>query len=79
MKIPPYTFNSDDIQQENFRNSVTTAWNYGKYPMPILTTGTPTWKAQPGEFVLFRPTSGGMSLFTYVQASAWLVLVSSTT
>lgn len=79
MKIPFYHFESDDIQLENFRNSVTTQWNYGKYPFQIVTTGTPTWKAQPGESVLYRPASGGMSLFTYVQASAWLVLISAST
>ena len=79
MKIPPYTFSTQDLALENFRNSVTTQWNYGKYPFAIVTAGTPTWDAQPGENVLFRPTSGGMSLFVYVQESAWLVLVSATT
>ena len=79
MKIPPYTFSTQDLALENFRNSVTTQWNYGKYPFAIVTAGTPTWDARPGENVLFRPASGGMSLFVYVQASAWLVLVSATT
>jgi len=79
VKIPPYTFQTQDLALENFRNSVTTVWNYGKYQIPIVTAGTPTWDAQPGENVLFRPASGGMSLFVYVQASAWLVLISATT
>lgn len=80
MKIPNYHFDSNDLQLENFRNSVTTFWNYGKYAIPIITTGTPTWRtAQPGETVIYRPTSGGMSQFVWVQASAWLVLVSATT
>lgn len=78
-KIPPYHFESTDLQLENFRSSVTSAWNYGKYPFAIVTASTPTWKAQPGEQVLFRPSTGGMSLFVYVQASAWLVLISATT
>lgn len=79
MKIPLYTFESDDVQLKDFGNSVTTQWNYGKYPFPFITTGTPTWRAQPGESVLYRPASGGMSLFVYVSNSAWLVLISATT
>lgn len=79
MKIDNKPFGVQDPNLESFRESVSNAWNYGKYPFPILTSGTPTWKAQPGEAVLYRPSSGGMSLFTYVQASAWLVLVSAST
>ena len=79
MKIPPYTFRTEDLALENFRKSVTSNWNYGKYPFPIVTAGTPTWDGQPGEFVIYRPTSGGMSGFVYVQASAWLVLISAST
>lgn len=79
MKIPPYQFETPDLALENFRNSVTTIWNYGKYQTPIVTAGTPTWDALPGERVIYRPASGGMSEFVWVQASAWLVLVSATT
>jgi len=80
LKVPPYHFEGDDLQLENFRNSVTTLLNYGKYQTPIVTAGTPTWRtAQPGERVIYRPASGGMSEFVWVQASAWLVLISAST
>lgn len=77
MKIPPYQFETQDLALENFRNSVNTVWNYGKYPFPIVTASTPTWKAQPGESVIYSPASGGLSLFVYVQASAWVVVNSA--
>jgi len=79
MKISAFDLRELGDAAEQFRFEVTTIWNTGKYPIPFLTAGTPTWKAQPGETVIFRPSSGGMSQFVYVQASAWLVLVSSGT
>ena len=79
MKIPPFTFETQDLALENFRKSVTTQWNYRKYQFSYVTAGTPTWIGLPGENVLFRPASGGMSLFVYVENSAWLVLISATT
>ena len=79
MKISPYDFSGINDRLEQFRYEITNAWNYGKYPFAYATAGTPTWRAQPGENVLYRPASGGMSLYTYVQASAWLVLISATT
>ena len=83
-KLEPYNFGDLDVELEGFRDSVTSLINNGKVACTYLTTGTPTWNGQPAEMVLFRPASGGMSLFTWVvgtavAGSAWLVLVSATT
>lgn len=69
-KIPPFALSNLSNEAENFRDSVTTAWNYGKYQIPIVTS-VPNWAANPGECVLFTPASGGTTQYFY-KGSAWI-------
>jgi len=70
MKVGPYNLGGISPELENFREEVTNLLNLGKYSAPII-TGTPTWRAQPGEMVLFRPSSGGTTNYVYLN-SAWV-------
>lgn len=70
MKIPPFNLAGISQELENFRDSITNAWNYGKYPIPVVTS-IPTWAAQPGEAVLFFADSGGTTQYFY-KNSAWV-------
>lgn len=77
MKIPPYSLGSISTEVENFRDSVTTVWNYGKYQIPVVTS-LPNWNSNPGETVLFRPASGGTTMYFYANSSwisSWSVTV----
>ena len=69
-RISPYNLGAISPELENFRDEITNAWNYGKYPVQIV-TALPTWRAQPGEMVLFRPSSGGTTNYFYA-GSAWI-------
>ena len=78
MKTTPYDFSGINDRLEQFRYEVTNNWNYGKYPFPIVTASTPTWDAQPGETVLYYPSTGGFAMYIY-NNSAWSRMVSSGT
>lgn len=69
-KLSPYTFGQISPDLENFRDELTNLINYGKYAIPTITT-LPTWRAQPGETVLYFPASGGTTQYFY-KNSAWV-------
>ena len=69
-KINAYSLANLSMDAEAFRDDVTTKWNNGKYA-PQIVTAVPTWNAQPGEQVLFRPASGGTTNYFYA-GSAWI-------
>ena len=66
----------EDPQLNKFKNQVRDRWNFGKYAVPVVTGGTPTWRAQPGEMVIQAPASGGRTTFAYI-GSAWVVLATT--
>jgi len=70
MKLSPYSFNTISPDLENFRDELSNLLNYGKYAVPIVTS-PPTWNAQPGEMVLYTPSSGGTTNYFY-KNSAWI-------
>ncbi len=70
MKLSPYSFGGISVDLEQFRDELSNAWNYGKYPIPLVVTA-PSWNAQPGETVLFTPASGGTTMYFY-KNSAWI-------
>lgn len=77
MKIPSFDLTKISVELDNFKNAIIDAWNYGKYAEQIVTS-VPTWKAQPGEQVLFYASSGGTTLYFYKNSawvSAWSVTV----
>ena len=69
-------FELKDPELNEFKNQLRDRWNFGKYAVPILTAGTPTWRAQPGEMVILAPASGGRTTFAYI-GSAWVVLATT--
>lgn len=76
-KISDYFLGKISSDLENFRVEVVNLLNYGKYADPIVTS-LPTWKAQPGEGVLFMPASGGTTRYFYKNSawvSSWSVIV----
>lgn len=68
-RIPDYSFNGDENQQ-SFSDAVRRIINFGKTATPLITS-LPSWAAEPGERVLFRPTSGGTTEYVYFD-SAWV-------
>ena len=68
-RIPNFDL-SDNIELSNFKDEVRRIINFGKYARQVVTT-VPTWAAEPGEAVLFRPTSGGTTEYFYA-GSAWI-------
>lgn len=69
-RITPYSLGSISPELEQFRDELTNAWNYGKYAVPIISS-LPSWRAQPGESIVFAPASGGHTLYMYFN-SAWV-------
>lgn len=77
MKLSPYSFGQISPDLENFRDELTNLINYGKYAVPVVSS-LPTWKAQPGEKVLFFANSGGTTEYFYKNSawvSSWSVIV----
>ena len=70
-RLEPYSLGNISLELENFRDSITNLWNYGKYAPPVVTS-IPTWDSQPGEFAWISPASGGRTLVVYLN-SAWVV------
>ena len=68
-KISPYSLGSISPELENFRDEVTNLLNYGNQATTVV-TALPSWRANPGQRVLFRPSSGGMTEYVYA-SSAW--------
>lgn len=69
-KVSPYNLGAISPELENFREEITNLINNSKYGIAII-TGTPTWRADPGQTVLFRPASGGTTMYFYA-GSAWI-------
>jgi hypothetical protein len=69
-KISPYNLGAISPELENFREEITNLINNGKQGR-IISAGTPTWRADPGQMILFRPTSGGTTNYVYLD-SAWV-------
>ena len=67
-RIDDYFF--EDSEMRNFKDQVRRITNFGKYSIPIVIS-VPSWAAQPGETVLFRPASGGTTQYFYA-GSAWI-------
>ena len=61
---------SEDVEISNFKDAVRNLINFGKYAMQVV-TALPSWAAEPGEAVLFRPSSGGTTMYFYA-GSAWI-------
>lgn len=72
-RIPDYRI--DEIELRNFKDSVRRIVNFGKYAIPIVDS-VPTWDGDPGEFVLYQPSSGGTTWYVYY-GSAWVSHYSS--
>lgn len=66
-RIDDYFFN--DRELNDFKDQIRDLINFGKVATQIVTTA-PDWAAQPGERVLLRPVSGGMTEYIYA-GSAW--------
>ena len=74
MKISPWTFKGVPQEVVDFKDEMTTAWNYGKYPFKTLVEGTPNWIGQEGETVYsyITGTAGTFNFYTYYYVnSAW--------
>jgi len=69
-KLSDYPLSKISADLENFRVELLNIINYGKYAIPVITS-LPSWKAQPGETVLFEPASGGTTQYFY-KNSAWV-------
>ena len=68
-RLQDYNF-SHDIELTNFKDSLRRIINFGKYATPLVTS-LPDWAAQPGEEVIYRPSSGGTTSYRYLN-SAWV-------
>ena len=67
-RIDDFVF--DDPNMDLFKDQIRRVLNFGKYATQVVTT-VPSWDAQPGERVLFRPASGGTTEYFYA-GSAWI-------
>ena len=74
-RLNDYDFH-DELELQTFKDELRRIINFGKYSIPIITS-LPTWAAEPGEFVLFQPASGGTTWYVYY-GSAWVSHYSST-
>lgn len=68
-RIDDFNFHHD-TELTNFKDQVRRIINFGKYAIPVVTS-LPDWAAQPGETVLYRPSSGGTTQYFYA-GSAWI-------
>lgn len=68
-RIEDFDFHHD-VRLSKFKDEVRRIINFGKYADPIVTS-LPDWAAQPGEGVLYRPSSGGTTRYFYA-GSAWI-------
>ena len=73
-RLNDYNF-SHDTELTNFKDGIRRIFNFGKYSIPIV-TALPDWAAQPGEFVLYQPATGGTTWYVYY-GSAWVSHYSS--
>ena len=73
-RIEDFNFH-DDINLRTFKDRIRRIVNFGKYSIPIIDI-LPTWAAEPGEFVLYQPSSGGTTWYVYY-GSAWVSHYSS--
>lgn len=78
MKLNDFTFYTD-LQLEMFKNEIRSVINNGKIQIPIITGGAPNWAGNPGEAVIYSPTSGGMKYFVYNMHTAWVAVWSTPT
>ena len=67
-RINDYFF--EDPELNAFKDEVRDLLNYGKHALQVVST-VPSWRARPGERVLFRPASGGTTEYFYA-GSAWI-------
>jgi hypothetical protein len=70
MKIEPYSFANISTELENFRDTVTNVWNFGKYQIPFITSA-PSWSGQIGEAVILAPSTGGHTQYVWF-GTAWV-------
>jgi len=70
MKIEPYSLASISTELENFRDTVSNVWNYGKYQVTFITS-LPTWVGQVGEAVVFNASTGGHTQYMWF-GTAWV-------
>jgi len=68
MKLGEYGI--QDLETLNFADRVREVINFGKYQIPVVTS-VPAWQGSLGEFVLYRPTSGGTTQYFYA-GTAWV-------
>jgi len=70
MKLSPYNFANISSELEEWRDTLTTIINNGKFQYPTITTA-PTWTGNKGEAVFVMPNSGGTTYY-FMRNTAWV-------